>query len=254
MKNKILSIIAIGLLTFGLYRTLNNIQVSNLNRFEQKIASQVSEAFRQYTLKQELGAADTTKLIAGFNYTMSGSGISSSATSFTLISLTIPQNGYKIQDSDLSAIFYVTLEPGNRTRQEVLSCTTVVQNAAGTATLSGCTRGLSPITPFTASSTLQFAHAGGTSVIFSDPPNVFNEFYALGNVATSTNYLIFTASTPPYYTSHPTFTSGTQLIDKTYADALAIAGVATSSETNFGGVWLATKLQQASSTNGSPNS
>src|SRR3990167_3753123 len=116
---KILSIIAIGLLALGLYKTLDNTQVRNQQKFEQKIASQVSETLKQYALKRELGAADTTKLIAGFNYTMSGSGISSSATSFTLISLTIPQNGYKIQDSDLSAIFYVPPVPGIRTPQAV---------------------------------------------------------------------------------------------------------------------------------------
>src|SRR3990167_945578 len=247
---KILSIIAIGLLTFGLYRTLNNAQVRNQQKFEQKIASQVSETLKQYALKRELGAADTTKLIAGFNYTMSGSGISSSATSFTLTSLTIPQNGYKIQDSDLSSTFYVTIEPGNRTRQEVLSCTTVVQNAAGTATLSGCTRGLSPITPFTASSTLQFAHAGGTSVIFSDPPNVFNEFYALGNVSTSTNTLIFSSTTPPRYDFNPTFAdfASTTLASAGYVASTSYSGTVDASETVKGIIELATALETGSST------
>ena len=114
--------------------------------------------------------------IAGSTYNLSGSGISSSATSITLQSFTLPQNGYYIQDSDLSTTFYLTLEPGNRSRQEIVSCTTVTQNGAGTATLSSCTRGLSPVTPFTASSTLQFSHSGGSQVILSDPPQLFNQF------------------------------------------------------------------------------
>ena len=248
--NKILSIIAIGLLALGIYKTLDNAQVRNQQRFENRIISQINEQIKQNELKLALGAADTTKLIAGFAYTMSGSGVSSSATSFTLTSLTIPQNGYKIQDSDLSATFYVTIEPGNRTRQEVVSCTTVVQNAAGTATLSGCTRGLSPITPYTASSTLQFAHAGGTSVIFSDPPNVFNEFYALGNIATSTNYLVFSSTTPPHYDMSPTFANfaSTTLADKRYVDSVVSAGASDADESTKGLVELATGAESASST------
>src|SRR3990167_5604437 len=119
-----------------------------------------------YPVVHELGGI--TNPVAGTTYTLAGSGISGSATSIILTSLTIPQTGYELLDADFSDTFYITIEPGSRTRQEIVSCTTVVQNAAGTATLSGCSRGLSPITPFTASSTLQFAHAGGTQVIFSD--------------------------------------------------------------------------------------
>lgn len=138
----------------------------------------------------DLGVA--VQPIAGTTYTLSGSGLSSSATSIVLSSLTIPQTGQKIQDSDLSDTFYVTIEPGNRTRQEVSSCTTVVQNSNGTATLSGCSRGLAPITPYTASTTLQFAHSGGASLIFSDPPQLFNQYPAKANDETITGTWTFT--------------------------------------------------------------
>lgn len=117
----------------------------------------------------------TFQPIAGTTYNLAGSGISSSAVSITLQSLTLPQTGYKILDADLSSTFYLTLEPGNKTKQEIISCTTVVQNNDGTATLSSCTRGLLPISPYTASSTMRFAHAGGSQVIFSDPPQLFTE-------------------------------------------------------------------------------
>ena len=202
----------------------------------------------------QFGAANTTTLIGGTTYTLSGSGISSSATSLTLSTFTLPQNGYKIQDSDLSATFYITLEPGNRTRQEFVSCTTVVQNAAGTATLSGCTRGLSPVTPFTASSTLKFAHAGGTQVIFSDPPQTFNEFYALGNVSTSTNILVFSSTTPPRYDFVGAQSTGTyiattsELASIAYVNAISIAGASNGTE-SVKGIWEgATALETASST------
>lgn len=123
----------------------------------------------------------TVQPIGGQTYTLAGSGVTGSASSITLQSFTIPQTGQKIQDSDVSSTFFLTIEPGNRTRQEFASCTTVTQNSNGTATLSGCSRGLSPITPYTASSTLQFAHAGGTQVVFSDPPQVFNQYAAKDN-------------------------------------------------------------------------
>lgn len=130
--------------------------------------------------------------VAGQTYTLAGSGTTGSATSITLSSLTIPQTGYKLQDSDFSDTFYITFEPGSRQRQEIASCTTVTQNANNTATLSGCTRGLLPFTPFTASSSYQFAHGGGTSVIFSDPPQLFNQFLAADNTSTITGLYTFT--------------------------------------------------------------
>lgn len=135
------------------------------------------------------------KLLAGFTYYLAGTGISSSGTSFTLTNFTIKQNGYEIQDSDLEDTFYFTLEPGNPTRQEILACTTVVQNADNTATISGCSRGMAPIQPYSASTTLQFAHAGGSAAILSDPPQLFDELYdyvnslALGSTTVSATTL-----------------------------------------------------------------
>lgn len=133
----------------------------------------------------------STLPIAGSTYTLSGAGVTSSATSITLTSLTLPQNGYKIADGDLSDTFYLTLEPGNRSRQEIVSCTTVTQNANNTATLSGCVRGLSPVSPYTASSSLQFSHAGGAQVVFSDPPQLFNKYTAKDNDETITGTWTF---------------------------------------------------------------
>jgi len=143
-------------------------------------------------VNQNLGA-DSTLLISGTVYTLSGSGVSAAATSIGLVSLTIPQTSREIADSDLSSTFYITLEPGSRTRQEVVSCTTVTQSGSNdTATLSGCSRGLLPFSPYTASSTYAFAHGGGTSLVFSNPPQVYEEFAAKGNNETITGQWTFT--------------------------------------------------------------
>lgn len=192
-------------------------------------------------------AVGATLPVAGQTYTLAGSGTTGSATSITLSSLTIPQTGYELQDSDFSDTFYITFEPGNRQRQEIASCTTVTQNANNTATLSGCTRGLLPFTPFTASSSYQFAHGGGTSVIFSDPPQLFNQFTAKDNGEVITGQW--------RYDSYPTVTSGLsmatttyQLVTKQYADSIANQGAATSTESVAGIAELATQAEMAAST------
>lgn len=254
MKNylKIITIVAF----IGLFVGLMLVQ-RQINRTTQTLGNVVRVTGQQGELLTQMAqflqaqasgnlGADATKLIAGMTYTMSGSGISSSATSFTLTSFTLPQNSYKIQDADLSDIFYVTLEPGNRTRQELVSCTTVAQNGAGTATLSGCTRGLAPVRPFTASSTLQFAHAGGTSVIFADPPQVFNQFTAEANeelIRAVWNFYTLPVSTT-------TATSSDQFAIKSYVDSVVAQGAATSTETNGGIVELGTLAEQADSFDG----
>ena len=181
----------------------------------------------QYGQGEVSVGSDAVTPIAGQTYTLAGSGISSSETSFTLTSFTITQNGYRIQDSDMSDTFYVTLEPGSRSRQEIVSCTTVVQNSDGTATISGCTRGLLPITPYTASTSLQFAHSGGSTVIFSDPPQLFNQAGFKDNDETVTGSWLFptpindsNAATKAYVEA---LVSGTTTLQN---DRLVVAGTA----------------------------
>ncbi len=134
-----------------------------------------------------LGAAPSPVALSTFN--LAGAGVSSSATSINFTSLTIKQTGQKIQTTDLkqgaSDTFYVTLEPGNSTKQEIVGCTDVTQNANGSATLTGCSRGLSPIYPYLASTTLRFVHAGGSQAIFGDAPQLFNDIL---NYVASTSY------------------------------------------------------------------
>lgn len=185
------------------------------------------------------------QLVGGTTYYLSGSGAASSDTSITLSSFTIPQSSYEIADSDLSNVFYLTLEPGNRTRQEFVSCTTVAQSGSDTtATLSGCVRGLSPISPYTASTTLRFAHAGGTSVILSNPPQIYEQFATRENDQIITGLWGFNLI--PYATT--TATSSSQFATRAYADALSITGAPTSTETTSGISAISTNAQIAAGT------
>lgn len=144
-------------------------------------------------------ALGSTLNLAGSTYNLAGNGITSSASSITLQSLTVTQTGALITDAMLSDTFYITLEPGSKTKQEIVSCTTVAQNAGGTATLSGCTRGLLPFTPYTASTTYAFVHAGGSQVIFSDPPQLFNQYLAKANTESVTGQYTYASTSPILY-------------------------------------------------------
>ncbi len=169
--------------------------------------------YKTVTPEVQLGV---TLPIAGTTYNLSGSGVSSSATSVTLQSLTIPQTSQPILDADMSSTFYLTLEPGNKTRQEIVSCTTVTQNSGGTATLSGCLRGLSPLTPYTASTTLQFVHSGGSQVIFSDPPQLFNQYASKTNTELISGSWTASSTSPFLYDQK--FAVSSSSLQMVYAD------------------------------------
>lgn len=152
--------------------------------------------------------------VAGQTYTLAGSGVSSSATSFTLLSFKIVPSGHLLITADMGDIFYLTLEPGNSARQEIVSCTTVTQNSSGTATLSGCVRGLSPITPYTTSTSYQFSHGGGTQVILSNPPQFHNLYPAKANDETITGS--WSVPLVPLANANPA--------SKSYVDGIVSAG------------------------------
>jgi hypothetical protein len=127
--------------------------------------------------------------VATNNYVIAGSGISSSATTLTLTSFTAPVSGVPYTMANfgegVSAKGYLTIEPGSRTRQEIVSFTGLTQNSDGSATLTGVTRGLLPFSPFTASTTYATAHNGGAQVTVSNPPQLYDALYNYVDNATT---------------------------------------------------------------------
>lgn len=142
-----------------------------------------------------------------------GGGISSAATSIKLTSLKTP-DGTVITTTQLvsgvGGVYYITIEPST-TKKETVSCTAVTQNSDGSALLTGCIRGLQFTYPYTASASLAYSHSGGSSVVLSNSPQLYNDIIS-------------------------------------YVNSVAIAGAPDSSLTVKGIVQLATGLQQASST------
>ena len=187
--------------------------------------------------------------VAGVPYYLYGSGVGTSDTSVTLTSFKQPTNGYKLSMTDFGTTGYLTLEPGNSTRQEFVSFTGVTQNADGTATLTGVTRGLSFVSPFTASSTLQKAHAGGSTAVISNPPQFYERFAVKENTQYITGAWGFQGTAP----TSTTCATANELCNKAYVDAGFNAGAATSTETNGGIVELGTLAEQASGFSGGAN-
>ena len=177
---------------------------------------------------------------------MAGSGVTSSATSITLTKLQISTNDYNIQDGDLGDTMHLTLEPGSTSRQEQISCSTIGSNTGGNVTLSGCTRGLSAISPYTASSTQAFSHSGGSKVIFSNPASFYNQILFKGNNETITGTYTYTSTAIPIFDSNPTITDDKHFATKKYADDLAIAGSPDASLTVKGLTEIATQTGMAS--------
>lgn len=131
----------------------------------------------------------------GKTYTLASS-ISSTATSITLSSFTLPVSGTLITMAVLNTdIAYGTIGP-KTSSAEFISFTGITQNANGTATLTGVTRGLDKVSPFTTNATYKLPHSGQTLFILSDAPQVFNEYAAKRSDNTFTGLNLFSGIAP----------------------------------------------------------
>jgi len=114
-------------------------------------------------------------LIQAQQFQLAGSGCSASATSITLKSFT-DAYGEDIVSASLNTTNYGTLEPGTD-REEIISFTGITNNADGTVVLTGVTRGLLAVTPFTADSSLQKSHAGSTIFVLTNNPQIYKAIF-----------------------------------------------------------------------------
>jgi hypothetical protein len=116
----------------------------------------------------------------GQTYTLQSS-ISSTQTTITLSSFTVPVSGDLITMSLMNTdIAYATIAP-KTSSSEFISFTGITQNADGTATLTGVTRGLSKVYPLTEDTDYKLPHSGQSTFILSDAPQVFNKMAILSN-------------------------------------------------------------------------
>lgn len=203
----------------------------------------------EYYLLQE-GLLGAQNAVGGRVYSLSGSGISSSATSIGLSSFKVAGADIKLGMSDFGDLGCGTIEPGNSTRQEFVSFSGVTQNSDGTATLSGVIRGLSPVSPYTASTTQQRSHSGASQFVISNSPPCFYENYANRNSSTTVSARWFFDVSPELSAQTGTATTSNQFATKQYVDNTNNIGAATSTESTGGLVELGTLAEQANSYDG----
>lgn len=149
----------------------------------------------------------------------------------------------------------VTVDPGVSGFEEIESFTNITNNGNNTATLSGITRDLQSVYPYTGTGTGK-QHGGGAVVVFSNNPQLYGRLAAPENDNVWTGLQTYSTANQPVYNGNPSFSNPFALIDKAYADALSIVGAPTSTESGMGVVRLATFGQVgtgiASSTSGAP--
>lgn len=155
--------------------------------------------------------------------------ISSSAASLTAASITT-DDGVVLP----SGTYGITVDQGTNQQEHM------IVSFAGTTVGTIVTRGVSVIDGTTNIPALQFAHARGASIKFTDHPVLIRLLRVLQGTDTLDSKLS--------YTSHPTFSSNTELIDKKYADDLAIAGAPDASTIVKGILEAATSAELAAGT------
>lgn len=175
-----------------------------------------------------LGATFVTPDVKALFETSLATGITSSATSMTLVSAT-DKDGNTLASSTYSFI----IDEGTSVEEFVLA----------DCTATACTnmsRGISVSTGTTTVSTLRFAHRRGASVKITDATALIFATNVLKGKQNIENVL--------RYNSALTFNNSTDIISRAYADSLSFGAVPAASETASGFVELATGIETASST------
>ncbi len=139
-------------------------------------------------------------LAGGINYPTGGgtyrlaSSISSTQTTIKLSSFKEPTSNIPYTMSYLNASQeYATID-AQTTISEFVSFTGITQNTDGTAVLTGVTRGLSRSFPYTASTTFQTAHSAQSTLVLSNPPQLYNDIYTYIQNATYAGTVDMTTS------------------------------------------------------------
>lgn len=139
---------------------------------------------------------------------------------------------FPIATTDTSMNLASNILLGGATLPSGFTCFTLDQGQPNTeytcGTVSGTsvtslTRGIDPVTGYTSDANLIFSHRRGADIKITD----FPVLTLLRNILNGTDTIANIIS----YTTHPTFSSNTQIVDKKYVDDIAIAGGANASST-----------------------
>lgn len=214
----LLNIIASGILVIGSFLGLSD--YVSLRDYTNEFDRQIEIAKE---VRQKLGVVGFNPT-GGLTYRLQSS-IGTTDTSVTLSSLK-NRSDIPLTMAYLGTdIGYGTLSP-QTSRSEFISFTGVTQNANGTAQLTGVTRGLSDIFPFTASTTLRNSHPGQSVFILSDSPQLFDEYTKKRSTEVITDVWQFRVPPLGCGTGFTTATSSNQLACRSYVDGVTSQGAA----------------------------
>lgn len=159
------------------------------------------------------------KYVQALTQYLAGNGVLIGATSATFVSLVDIYGNAITNISAFGDKAYVTFEP-DTINEEAGTATSITVNANGTVTLGGLSTVLAQ-SPYTETSGLVRAHSGGTKVVITDNVAFWNTFGNKNN-----DEALVGRWTTPVAPLNPN-----DLVNKTYADGLAIAGAPDSSTT-----------------------
>lgn len=166
--------------------------------------------------------ADTFKYVQAQPFTLAGAGASIGDSTVLLTSFK-DIDGSDLAMTDFGSVAFGTLEPGNGSQEEQISFTGVIQNANGTATLTGVKTALMK-SPYTQTANLAKSHVGGSRFVISNTAGFYDKMTSKADDETVTGTWTFTSTATPRYDTHPTFTSNVELVDKQYVDDTAVSG------------------------------
>ena len=175
------------------------------------------------------GSVNLPLILADFETSLQDR-INSTQTTMTLI------DGTDDDGNTLNGYYGFTIDAGSASQEYV------VANCSGTS-CSSMTRGVSVSTGTTTVAALRSSHGRGASVQITDHPNITIITNILNGVQNVPDKLTYDSSVTVNATD-----SNQTIITKEYADDLTSQGVATSTPDVFGGVYLGTATEIASTT------
>lgn len=188
---------------------------------------------------------DQNKFVQAPKLYLSGSGVSSTATSVQVTQLVKPGTTTTIAMTDFGSTGYATMEPGTA-REENISFTGITQNADGSATLTGVTRGLDFVSPYSSTAALKHAHAGGTSLVISNSAPFYDEMAAKDNDETVTGTWTFSNTARPKLDTDAVTATDEEFVTYGQLYATSISG-ATNGDSTHKGIFEGAVISEAAS-------
>jgi len=134
------------------------------------------------------------KYVQAQKFKLSGSGVTSTATTIVLTSMKLPDNATNISMTDFGTTGFATIEPGTSKEEQVSFTGISIDPDTDVATLTGVTRGLRFVSPYDSVTANKFSHAGGSMFVLSNTAGFYGGLSA--EKPTISSGIVAPSSTP----------------------------------------------------------